>query len=261
MKELALERYFKEAASWDADRVAQRDRVLRIVAWAAAAGWLCALMGVAAVMFLTPLKHVEPFVIRVDNSTGLVDVVPIYAGTSDLPEHLTRHLLTLYITTCERFNHATAESDYEQCGAFNTPERNQIWAAAWARTNPASPLNLYKDGTTVRAQVRSISFLKRANGVGDLAQVRYMKVKRAGGSGADQVSYWVATVQYAYAERPKDSKKREWSERELRQRHWNPFNFKIIDFRPEPEVLAEDVPTSSPSVTAARHPGGEATVR
>lgn len=261
MSEPALENYLKEAASWDADRAAQRRRVLRMACWAAGAGWLCAVMGVAAVMFLTPLKHVEPFVIRVDNTSGLVDVVPIYTGKGELPETLTRHLLTLYITTCERFNFATAESDYDQCGAFNTAERNQAWAASWARTNPASPLNLYKDGTTIRAQVRSISFLKRANGVGDLAQVRYLKVKRAGGSGADQVSYWVATIQYAYVDRSGDLKKREWREQELKQRHWNQFNFRIIDFRPEPEVLGEDAPAAIPSVTAAAQASAQAHVR
>ena len=29
---------------------------------------------------LMPLKRVDPFVVRVDNSTGIVDVVPVYAG-------------------------------------------------------------------------------------------------------------------------------------------------------------------------------------
>jgi type IV secretion system protein VirB8 len=31
-------------------------------------------------MLMMPLKQVEPFVIRVDNSTGIVDVVPVYTG-------------------------------------------------------------------------------------------------------------------------------------------------------------------------------------
>lgn len=28
------------------------------------------------------------------------------------------------MSVCERFTHATAESDYEECGAFHTPRRN-----------------------------------------------------------------------------------------------------------------------------------------
>ncbi len=33
-----------------------------------------------ALVLLMPLKRVDPFVVRVDNSTGIVDVVPVYAG-------------------------------------------------------------------------------------------------------------------------------------------------------------------------------------
>ena len=61
-------------------------------------------------------------------------------------------------------------------------QRNQAWYAAWNKTNPNSPLNLYKDGTTIRAQVTSVSFFTRADGVTDLAQVRYFKAKRQAGS-------------------------------------------------------------------------------
>ena len=110
-----------------------------------------------------------------------------------MPEAVTRYLLTHYVTVCERFNFATAESDYEECGAFHTAQRNQAWYALWNPTNPASPLNVYKDGTTVRAQVTSVSFFTRASGVADLAQVRYVKAKRAAGSANEETTHWIAT--------------------------------------------------------------------
>ena len=86
-------------------------------------GWLCALIIALALMLVMPLKRVEPFVIRVDNSTGVVDVVPVYAGGALMPEVFTRYLLTHYVTVCERFDFATAESDYEECGAFHSAQR------------------------------------------------------------------------------------------------------------------------------------------
>ena len=178
----ALEGYFEEAASWDADRVRQGRRTVRLALGVAGAGWLAVLALAAALMLLMPLKRVEPFVVRVDNATGIVDVVPVYTAHSGVPEAVTRYLLTHYVTVCERFNFSTAESDYEECGAFHTAQRNQAWYALWNPNNPASPLNLYKDGTSVRAQVTSVSFFKRASGVGDLAQVRYVKAKRMAGS-------------------------------------------------------------------------------
>jgi type IV secretion system protein VirB8 len=227
-RDVALDAYFAEAASWDADRAAQAKKRERWITGIAVSGWTCAIACALALMLLTPLKHVEPFVIRVDNSTGVVDVVPVFAGEATMPEAVTRYFLNHYVTVCERFTLATAESDYEECGAFHTAARNQAWFSAWSPSNPLSPLNAYKDGTTVRAQVTSVSFFERASGVADLAQVRYVKAKRSGGGGEDQLTHWIATVQYAFAPPATDPK----------IRRWNPLGFKVLEFRSEPEILA-----------------------
>ena len=224
-----LEGYFAEARSWDADRAAQLGRSARAAWLTAAAGWLCAVAGAIALTVLMPLKRVDPFVIRVDNTTGVVDVVPVYAGTASMDEAVTRYFLTHYLNVCERFNFATAESDYEECGAFHSPQRNQAWYALWTTTNPASPLNVHKDGSSVRVQVTSVSFFSRAIGLSDLAQVRYLKAARQGPGAEETVTHWLATVQYAYAEPAKDP----------RTRRWNPLGFKILDFRTEPEAILE----------------------
>lgn len=225
----ALAAYFTEAASWDADRAAMNAHSARI-AWRVATG-ACVLTGVAlvALMLLMPLKGVEPFVIRVDNSTGIIDVVPVFVGQAPMPEVVTRYFLDHYLTVCERFNFSTAESDYEECSSFHAPGRHQEWMALWDRTNPSSPLNRYRDGTGVHAQVSSITFFERSSGVEDLAQVRFIKRERAG-NGAEQLSHWIATVQYVYATPANDP----------RMRRWNPLGFKIIDYRTEAEVLAPD---------------------
>ena len=231
-----LRGYFAQAASWDADTRAQGRRTVRLALSVAGAGWVAVLALAGALMLLMPLKRVEPFVVRVDNTTGVVDVVPVYTSRTAVPEAVTRYLLTHYVTVCERFNYATAESDYEECGSFHTAQRNQAWYALWNPTNPASPLNVYKDGTTVRAQVVSVSFFKRSSGVADLAQVRYVKAKRAAGSASEETTHWIATIQYVYADPSSNPK----------VRGWNPLGFKIVDFRPEPEVLTESAPTASP---------------
>lgn len=228
----AVESYLREAMTWDADRVAMRERSAQM-AWRIAAVAIALLvLVVIALILLMPLKRVEPFVIRVDNTTGLVDVVPAFVGQAEMPEAVTRYFLDHYITVCERFNHATAESDYEECGAFHGAARNQAWFAQWDRTNPDSPLNLHKDGTTIRAQVRSVSFFSRSSGLEDLAQIRYAKSRRTGGTGQAQLTYWIATLQYAYGTPPKDN----------RLRRWNPLGFRVVDFRAEPEVVASEPP-------------------
>jgi type IV secretion system protein VirB8 len=231
-KDPDLARYLEEAASWDADRAAMSARSARM-AWRIAVG-ACVLTVVAlvALMLLMPLKRVEPFVIRVDNATGIVDVVPVFAGRAEMPEAITRYLLTHYVTVCERFNFATAESDYEECAAFHAAARNQAWVAYWDRANPVSPLNVYKDGSSVRAQVRAVSFFKRASGVEDLAQIRYTKTRRTSASANDEITHWIATIQYVYGDPSRD----------VGMRRWNPLGFKVIEFRSEPEVLPVEVP-------------------
>lgn len=221
--------YFREAAGWDADRISAARRSARVAWRVAAAGWLCALAGSAALMVLMPLKRVDPFVVRVDNSTGIVDVVPVYDGSARPDQAVTRYFLTHYITICERFNFATAESDYEECGTFHGAQRNQAWYALWNPTNASSPLNVHKDGSTVRVQVESVSFFQRASGVTDLAQVRYLKAERAGAGADERFTHWIATIQYAYGAPSKDPK----------ARRWNPLGFKIIELTSEPEVLPQ----------------------
>jgi type IV secretion system protein VirB8 len=227
--DIGLERYFEEAASWDADRIAGAERASRIAWRVAAVGWFFSFGCMASLILLMPLKRVEPFVIRVDGSSGIVDVVPAYTGGASIDESVTRYFLSHYVIVCERFNFASAESDYEECGAFHSAQRNQAWYAQWTPSNPASPINVHKDGSTMRAQVESVSFLQRARGESDTAQVRYLKAERQAGAAQERLSHWIATIQYAYSEVPKDP----------RVRRWNPLGFKIVEFRTEPEALSD----------------------
>jgi type IV secretion system protein VirB8 len=218
--------YFQESASWEADRTQQWRESTRIWRWVALAGWSCALCVAAAVVVMMPLKRVEPYVIRVDRSTGIVDVVPEYDGSAQPSEIVTRYLLSHYVSVCQRFNFSTAENDYSECGAFHSAQRNQLWYAQWKRSNPDSPLNLYKDGTLVQATVSSVTFLKDADREPGLAQVRYLRRLQPSGGAAEQISHWIASIRFQYAQPAKDP----------RQRTLNPLGFRIVDFRVEQEA-------------------------
>lgn len=224
-----LEAYFHEATEWDLNRMLQLRRAERR-AWAvAAAAAVCAIAASTALAMLTPLKHVEPFLIRVDSATGLVDVVPLYAGKAPMDESVTRYFLTHYVSICERFYHSTAESDYQECGAFHNAQRNQAWYALWNPSNPRSPLNLHKDGSVIEVRINAVSFFRRVNGVTDTAQIRYVKAERSV-SGSERDSHWIATVRYAYEAPAADPT----------VRRWNPLGFKVLDFVTEAEVATTE---------------------
>jgi type IV secretion system protein VirB8 len=232
--EEGLDEYLEAARGWDLDRRATAERHARRAWWVAGGACVLAALAMAAVAGLTPLKTVEPFVIRVDSSTGIVDVVPALEGPLEESQAVTRFLLTQYVTLRERYVPALAEADYEQVGAYQSPALNQAWAAAWNRNNPDSPLNVHADGSAARVQVTAVSFLKPGSGREDLAQVRF--VRTTGEGGAAQEQHYVATVQYAYAPPSKDD----------RLRAANPLGFKVIEYRREPEVVAAAVPGARP---------------
>jgi type IV secretion system protein VirB8 len=229
-----LAAYFREAVSWDEDRAAQTIRRARMAWMVAALGWTCALVVGVALALMMPLKTVEPYVIRVDNSTGIVDIVPMYAGHAEIGETVARYLLSHYVTTCEGFSYATAERDYEECGAYHNAKRNAEWYALWNQSNPSSPLNLNRDGTVVRVQVTAVTFFKKQNGVSQLAQVRYIRARRPPG-GTERLTHWIATLEYAWVTPSTDP----------RSRQWNPLGWRVTDFHTESESLADTVSSSA----------------
>lgn len=233
--EEGLKSYLEEAAAWDTDRVAHVARRAAVAWRVAAAGWLCAVSSAVALALLVPLKRVEPYLVRVDNTTGVVDVVPVYTGHVAMGEAVTRYLLTHYIAVCERFDAAMAQSDYEECGAFNSARLNQVLYAKWNRVNPRSPLNVHKDGSTETARIESVSFFERLSGQSDLAQVRFACIERQADGAPGRVTHWIASIQYRYGKPPDDP----------RIRSWNPLGFEVVELGIEPEVL-----------DAARDPAG-----
>lgn len=230
-RDASLENYLHEAQSWELDRARQAERSTRI-AWAVAtSAALIAVLAVAAVSGLAPLKEPVPVLIRVDSSNGIVDIVPAYEGTTDIEQVVTRNLLQNYVIARERYFYGTAEADYELVASQNSPRLNQEWAALWAADNPASPLTVYKDGTSIRAQVRSVTFLKLESGKDKLAQVRFTRSTRAGGTGDEQTSHWVSTIEFAYVPPSADNK----------TRSLNPLGFRVVEYRREPEVAPASV--------------------
>lgn len=224
----AIEQYLAEAQSWELDRAKRAERSAKLAWIVAGVAGVLAILSVVAVAGLTPLKQPVPVVIRVDSSTGIVDIVPPYEGTTNIEQTVTRYLLTGYTISHERYFYGTAEADYELIAAQNSPQLNQELLAAWDKSNPQSPLNLFKDGTTVRVQVRSISFLKLASGKENVAQVRFSKYARAGGTGEEQVTHWLSTIEFAYVKPSTDDK----------LRSLNPLGFRVVEYRKEPEVVA-----------------------
>jgi type IV secretion system protein VirB8 len=217
-----LKAYFEESKSWEQDRLASALRSKRL-AWTVAAGaCVLAVAAVGAVAALTPLKTVEPFVVRVDRSTGAVDVMTGLKGTDHLTydEAVSKYFLALYVRNREGWLPQAAEQNFRQVSILSTPPEQQRWADFFRPNNPQSPQVQWGDTGVSLIEVRAISFVNPK-----VADVRFHRILRQ----AQQVteSDWIATVAFTYTKAPMNEADR------LR----NPLGFQVISYRADPEVV------------------------
>lgn len=218
-----LKRYFAEAKRWDQDRLASAVRSKRL-AWtvAATAGGL-AVAAVLAIAGLTPLKTVEPFVIRVDQATGAVDLargLSEETGPVRYEEAVSKYFLAQYVRAREGYLDTAAEENFRLVSILSGPTEQRRWADRFRGTNPDSPQNLYGRAAEVSVSIRAVGFINP-----EVANVRYRRTVRR----AQQVeeSDWIATIAFAYTRAPMTEADR------LR----NPLGFQVLSYRSDPEVI------------------------
>lgn len=217
-----LKAYFAEARRWDEDRLKGAVRSRR-VAWIVAAGATAlAAAAVCAVAALAPLKRVEPFVVRVDNATGAVDVMTALSGADRLSpdEAVTKYFLGQYVRARETWLPQAAEANFRQVSIMSTPAEQQRWADAFRPANPSSPQVALGTAGAAEVEIRAISFVNR-----QVANVRFRKTVRQGSQAA--VGDWIATIAFAYTKAPMAEADR------LR----NPLGFQAVSYRADPEVF------------------------
>ena len=217
-----LKTYFDEARRWDQDRLASALQSKRLAWGVAACAGLMALCGTLAVAALAPLKSVEPFVVRVDRSTGAVDVMTGLKGEDHLTydEAVSKYFLGLYVRAREGWLPAAAEQDFRQVSILSTPAEQQRWADEFRPANPQSPQILWGDRAESLIDIRAISFVSPK-----VANIRFHRLLRQ----AEQTteSDWIATIAFTYTKAPMNEADR------LR----NPLGFQVISYRSDPEVV------------------------
>lgn len=220
--ETELKEYFDKARRWDQDRLSSAIRS-RNLAWVVALTSLgLATAGVLAVAGLTPLKRAEPFVVRVDNATGAVDVMTGLTGQKGITyqEAVSKYFVGQYVRARESWNPQAAEDNFRQVAIMSTSPVQSDWAAYYRGSNPKSPQVVYGASGSVVVHIKTISFINSK-----VAQARFHKseVKNGQPSESDEI----ATITFTYTKAPMAESER------LR----NPLGFQVSDYRADPEIL------------------------
>lgn len=218
----SLKTYFDEAKSWDADRLRRAERSRRFAWGVAGFAGLLATAAVGAVAALAPLKTTVPFVIRVDRTTGAVDVVSALKRGQPVTyeEAVTKHFLAQYVRAREGWLAPAAEANFRQVSIMSTPAEQERWADTFRPANPVSPQVVFGPTGEAQVEIRAVSFVSP-----QVADVRFHRTVRLGGQVTD--SDWIATVAFAYTKAPMAEGDR------LR----NPLGFQVTSYRADPEVV------------------------
>ncbi|WP_017195945.1 virB8 family protein [Bartonella birtlesii] len=222
MKEKDVEQYIAEARLFDQDRILASRRITRASLTIAAIAVIVATLSSIAVITLTPLKTVEPFVIRVDNSTGIVEVVEaLKEGPTNVDEAITRYFAAKYVRSREGFEAEEIQHNFQTVSLLSSPEEQERFASWYGAKNPQSPQILYKHAS-VTITIKSISFINQ-----DVAQVRYYRTIRDDETNKELITHWVATLTFEYINAPIS----------VQNRLINPLGFIVNEYRTDPEVV------------------------
>ena len=220
--------YFNEARGWDA-------QLSVCIKKSEQRAWRCCLLftliavlqGIG-LLCLLPLKSIEPFIIRVDNNTGLVDVVSTLTSHGKVKQQaqevLDKYWLAQYVRHREGYQWETRSYDRKLVGLMSSDIVQQDYAAQTdPELNSQAPIVLYGQQAQVVTQINAISFIaseKAKNEQRTTALVRYSKqLKRTGE--VHPLTHWVATITFVYRNAPMS----------LQDRQLNPLGFQVLSYR------------------------------
>lgn len=202
-----------------------------IVASVAAA---IALLEAIALVWLMPLKTVEPYTLLVDRQTGNVEALaPLEADVVAPDAALTRSFLVQYVIARESFDVGSIQEDYRKVGLWSDSQVASRYVNMMQASNPQSPLAFMPPGGTIDAEIRSISSLST-----DTALVRYTTIRTDPGGRPRDPEYWAAVVDYRF-----DGAAMSEADRLI-----NPLGFQVTRYRSNAETLPEVVDARSEAV-------------
>lgn len=190
------------------------------------------LAAVFAVQRLAPLKSVEPFVIQVDEKSGLTEVVdPATRTTKQAAEALDNFFIWEYVKARETYDRMDQNHLRAIVRVMSDPDIFEQYRKEVSPQNPLSPAaKLGEDGTRVLDNA-TITYLKgevdELKKEKKVAQVRFQMVETF--KGFPTVMSKIATVEYDYY----------LLELTRNERLTNPLGFQVLGYRLDEEATAQ----------------------
>lgn len=184
------------------------------------------IISVTAVVFLTPLKSVEPYVIRVDNTTGMVDIITSVNQTEFVSDNeaLDKYFTTSYVKIREGYFYNILQNDYTTVQIWSSPEVSSDYLKIYEGDN--SRVDILKNRTEIDVEINSVT-LGDSNGI-KMATIRFNQIyKDAKSRTITNKKAKIVTLAYDYSPQSLMTEN---------ERLINPLGFKVLTYRVDDEV-------------------------
>lgn len=184
------------------------------------------IISVTAVVFLTPLKSVEPYIIRVDNTTGMVDIITSVNQTEFVSDNeaLDKYFTTSYVKIREGYFYNILQNDYTTVQIWSSPEVSSDYLKIYEGDN--SRVDILKNRTEIDVEINSVA-LGNSNGM-KMATIRFNQIyKDAKSRTITNKKAKIVTLAYDYSPQSLMTEN---------ERLINPLGFKVLTYRVDDEV-------------------------
>ena len=182
-----------------------------------------AIISIIAVVLLTPLKTIEPYVIRVDNTTGMVDILTILDEKEiSSNEALDKYFISQYVKAREGYYYELLNQDYLLTQLMSSEKVANEYRAWYEGENARD--QILKNSNEVNVQILSV-VLGNSNGV-KTSTIRTLITTKNLRSGAITQETKVITLSYEYI----------LAKASEENRILNPLGFKVLTYRIDSEI-------------------------
>lgn len=215
--------YLKAINDFEGDRVELAKQSAKTAWKVAAVAGAIALIAVIAVASLAPLKSVEPFLLRVDNTDGSVKILrPLQdAKAVSYGELLDEYWTRKFIVARNTYEWETIQDNYDLVGLMS----NRVVQSTYSNyiKSASSPVKIFSDKKRIKIEIQDVTFLPSSSKDRVLVQARFSRdvLNNEGVTAVGfDVTYWNATMTIDYKAKIKTD-----DERKL-----NPLGFQVTSY-------------------------------
>lgn len=183
---------------------------------------IAALAVLAMCIAILARKEPEPYVLKVDNSTGYSEVMRSIKDSSDTYDEVTnRFWLATYIRTCETYDWFTISHNFEACKLMSDKSVEEEYTRNVY--SPSAPLAMLKDKGKIAVNITSITLF------GNTAAIRFTTQKlNPNGDNTDNspIQKKIATATFHFVSGYMTDQ----------QRLINPLGFKVVSYKVDSEA-------------------------